>query len=62
MTRLTWGDPLVAFGFEEAFGFDGGFAAGSGGGDGLALGAVLNVAGMEDAERMLVRAPPWPMM
>jgi hypothetical protein len=43
------GGASVALGFEVAFGFDGGHAAGSGGGDGLAIGAVLDVTGVEDA-------------
>src|SRR5208282_719691 len=36
-------------GFQEALGFDGGHAAGAGGGDGLAIDVVLHVAGDEHA-------------
>ncbi len=39
----------VAVFFEEFFGFEGGHAAGAGGGDGLAVAAVLHVSAGEDA-------------
>ena len=35
--------------FQETLGFDGGFAAGAGSGDGLAVDAVFDVSGVEDA-------------
>ena len=46
----------MALGFEEALGFDGGHASGAGSRDGLAVRAVLNVAGVEDARDVSARA------
>src|SRR5579875_3018692 len=45
-SRLT---QLVFLRGEKALGFESGHAAGAGGGDGLAIAVILNVAGGEDA-------------
>jgi hypothetical protein len=47
--RLFPRGSLVPLGLQEALRFDGRFAAGSGGGDGLAIDAILHVAGVEYA-------------
>src|SRR5947209_23424 len=56
------GGGLVDVGFvglrlQPALGVDGGHAAGAGGGDGLAVGPVLDVAGGEDALHVQVGTP-----
>ncbi len=47
---------LVSFRFQVTLGFNGRHAARAGGGDGLAVGAVLHVAGMEHARDVGARA------
>ena len=47
---------LVSFRFQETLGFDGRHAARAGGGDGLAVDAVLHVAGVENARDVGARA------
>src|SRR5689334_20995868 len=46
----------LSFGFEITLGFHGGHAARAGGGDGLAVSAILHVAGMEHAGNVGARA------
>src|SRR5579864_952686 len=45
---------LEAFGFEELLGFESGHAAGTGGGDSLAIAAVLNIAAGENSRHASV--------
>jgi len=51
----------VSFRFQETFGFHGGAAAGAGGGDGLAVRAVLTSPAWK-MPGTLVRAPPFETM
>ena len=46
----------MPFGFQKPLDFDGGHAAGAGGGDGLPISPVLHVAGVKNAGDVGARA------
>ena len=52
----------MALSLQIALGVDGGHAAGAGGGDGLAVDVVLDVATGEDPRRPMSWLPSWVTM